>query len=115
MKNFVSEENISKIPYINNHSIYEDIKNAYFGGITEVYIPRGTNLNYYDVNSLYPYASYNAMPGLESKFIDYFDRPVSLDDYFFGFFYCKIKTPDEGYLGLLPYRTKYRVLYLLGN
>jgi len=36
-------------------------------------------------------------------------------DSLFGFFYCSIKTPEDSYLGLLPYRTKSRVLYPLGH
>ena len=43
----------------------------FFGGITEVYIPIGEHLKYYDVNSLYPYASYGDMPGLKAKYVDY--------------------------------------------
>ena len=43
---------------------YNDIKQAYFGGNTEVYKPRGKYLYYYDVNSLYPYVALQDMPGL---------------------------------------------------
>ena len=42
----------NNIPLINNKSIYNDIKQSYYGGITEVYKPYGENLYYYDVNSL---------------------------------------------------------------
>ena len=56
------------IPLINKRSIYEDIKSSYFGGVTEVYKPYGENLYYYDVNSLYPYAALNSMPGVECVF-----------------------------------------------
>jgi len=31
------------------------IRRGYFGGHTDVYKPKGENLYYYDVNSLYPY------------------------------------------------------------
>jgi hypothetical protein len=96
-------------------SVFEDIHQAYFGGITEVYIPKGKNLNNYNVNSLYPYASYNPMAGLEYESVDYMDETIQLDYSLFGFFYCKVKSYDNGYLGLLPYRTKDRVLYPLGS
>lgn len=33
--------------------MFGDIKQAYYGGVTEVYRPYGTNLLHYDVNSLY--------------------------------------------------------------
>ena len=52
----------TKIPVINNVSIFSNIKKAYYGGITEVYKPYGQNLKYYDVNSLYPFCSKNYMP-----------------------------------------------------
>jgi len=38
--------------------IYQDkfIRRWYYGGHTDVYIPYGENLHYYDANSLYPFA-----------------------------------------------------------
>ncbi len=75
LKNFVNR-GTSNLPYINIMSVFNDIHKAYFGGITEVYIPYGINLKYYDVNSLYPYASYNPMPGLNAEYIDYFDKSI---------------------------------------
>lgn len=53
----------SKLPII-GRNMFSDIKEAYYGGVTEVYKPYGKNLLYYDVNSLYPYAALNNMPGL---------------------------------------------------
>ena len=52
-----------KLPVI-KQNMYKDIKQSYFGGITEVYKPYGEALYYYDVNSLYPYVALNDMPGL---------------------------------------------------
>lgn len=109
-----NKDYISKIPYINDMTVFNDIHKAYFGGITEVYIPKGTNLFYYDVNSLYPYASYGKMPGLKTEYVDYLNKPIMLDESLFGFFYCNIRT-SNGYLGLLPYRNKNRVIYPVGN
>lgn len=45
----------NNISNINKLSLYNDVKLAYYRGITEVYKPRGINLYYYDVNSLYTY------------------------------------------------------------
>lgn len=56
---FLSKYYKNNIPLINKKSIYTDLKPAYYGGMTEVYIPHGKNLFYYDINSLYPYASLN--------------------------------------------------------
>jgi hypothetical protein len=36
--------------------MYNDIKKSYYDGLSDVYIPYGENLYYYDLNSLYPYA-----------------------------------------------------------
>lgn len=41
--------------------------------------------------------------------IDYFNKPIELHDSLFGFFYCRV-TSYDGYLGLLPYRMKDRVI-----
>ena len=71
-------------------------KKYYYGGITEVYIPTNTEnqmLYYYDVNSLYPSASLNPMPGLVCKSENNLDRVLDLThnyEEFFGFFYCSI-------------------------
>ena len=103
----------NNIPLITKTSLFEDIKLSYFGGITEVYKPTNTEnetLYYYDVNSLYPYASINKMPGLNCTFESLINFPINQSNYqetekLFGFYYCKIKTSDL-YIGLLPVRTK---------
>lgn len=96
------------VPYINNRKIFEDIKNSYYGGMTEVYKPTNENnekLYYYDVNSLYPSVALNPMPGLECKYVEYLDSFVSLNNGMFGFYYCDITSPTVYlYIGLLPYR-----------
>ena len=95
----------ANIPNINKPSLYKDIRQAYYGGITEVYKPYGTNLFYYDVNSLYPYAALQDMPGLNCSKVSYFEGCEDIDS-LFGFFYCRIETTLDGYLGLLPVRTE---------
>lgn len=101
---------------INNKSIYKDIKAAYFGGLSEVYTPYGENLNYYDVNSLYPSIALKPMPGNNCDYIEDFtsEAPgLNLKD-IFGYFYCTIKTNDD-YLGLLPCRDKGLLTHPLGE
>jgi hypothetical protein len=93
----------SKLPIINKN-MFNDIKKAYYGGVTEVYKPYGTNLFHYDVNSLYPFAALNPIPGINCIFIENIKNSVNLQD-LFGFFYCEIKTGDN-YLGLLPVHHK---------
>lgn len=93
----------SKIPIIRS-SMFTDIKEAYYGGVTEVYKPHGFNLLYYDVNSLYPFASLNSMPGNKCFYMEDFSGSGLNLDGLFGYFYCEVKT-DNNYLGLLPVRT----------
>lgn len=103
----------NNIPNINKLSIYKDIKEAYYGGITEVYKPRGNNLYYYDVNSLYPFVALNDMPGLTCNKISFYSDSPEIDT-LFGFFYCRIETPLNDYLGLLPVRKASGLTFHLG-
>jgi hypothetical protein len=116
MQIFLKEYYAYNIPLINKSSLYNDIKKSYYGGITEVYIPYGKDLYYYDVNSLYPYSALNPMPGLDCFYIDIIDKNISdcLDENFFGFYYCDIETKDD-YIGLLPVRTKTGLVMPLGK
>ena len=77
-------------------SIAEDIRMGYTGGAVDMYIPtipKGSIIKEYDVNSLYP------------SQMKEFDMPVGSPSFFngnileidkdaFGFFFCKITTPD---------------------
>jgi hypothetical protein len=38
------------------------MRNAYYGGVVEVFRNEGYNLNYYDVTSLYPFTILNNIP-----------------------------------------------------
>lgn len=108
------------IPLITHKSIFDDIHKSYYGGRVEVYNPTNIDnktLYYYDVNSLYPYASLNTMPGINSTYIECIKDKVNIDD-LFGFFYCKIKTnftKNNNYFGLLPVRTKTNLIFPLGE
>lgn len=117
MRYFLKDHYLNKeeqsIPLVTNKAIWDDIYQAYYGGRVEVYNPtfkinkRAKNskkLYYLDVNSLYPFASLNRMPGLNCQYIESYKQPLDLDQ-LFGFFYCKIKS-NNGYLGLLPKRTE---------
>ena len=97
MKIYLNKYYNNNIPNINKPSIYNDIKQGYYGGITEVYKPYGENLLYYDVNSLYPYASLNDMPGLICEKLAFYNDQVNLSN-LFGFFYCKVETPKDIYI-----------------
>ncbi|KZT15563.1 hypothetical protein NEOLEDRAFT_1081995, partial [Neolentinus lepideus HHB14362 ss-1] len=97
------------IPSINKIYLFNFIKEGYFGGITDVYIPYGRDLIYIDVNSLYPYAALKPMPGSDCYFIESFeDKGLDLDN-LFGFFYARVKTNDL-YIGLLPVHKDNRLI-----
>ena len=104
----------NNIPNINKGSIYKDIKQGYYGGITEVYKPSDNNLYYYDVNSLYPYVALQDMPALSCSKINYYDEPEDISN-LFGFFYCNISTPLDSYIGILPVRTAKGLIFPLGK
>ena len=118
LKVFLKDYYSSNIPHINKASIYSDIKKAYYGGITEVYKPSNLHakekLYYYDVNSLYPFAALNDMPGLNSTKVYYKDG-ISFKDSLFGFYNCFIETPLDHYLGLLPLRGQMGLKFPLGK
>ena len=105
----------NNIPLINNKSIYTNIKESYFGGITEVYKPYGKKLYYYDVNSLYPYSALNTMPGLNCVYEEDINKNIrDIIKDLFGFYFCKIKTSDK-YIGLLPFRDKQSIIMPTGE
>lgn len=104
----------NKIAEVKKSSMYKDLKLAYYGGITEVYKPYGEGLYYYDVNSLYPYLALQDMPGLDCSKILYYTEKQGIEK-LFGFFYCSIEAPLNGYLGLLPLRRKSGLTFPLGK
>lgn len=83
--------------------------------LSEVYKPYDDNLFYYDVNSLYPYSSLNAMPGSKCYFENDINLPLEKVDNLFGFFYVKINADVNNYLGLLPVRSKQGLILPNGN
>lgn len=91
MRIFLKDLYKSNIPNINKHSIYKDISEAYYGGITEVYKPQGKDLYYYDVNSLYPFAALQDMPGLNCTSTTYYSENANID-HLFGFFYYTVES-----------------------
>lgn len=104
----------SVIPLINQNNIFQFIYASYYGGITEVYKPYGYNLNYLDVNSLYPFAAKNPMPGNNCFWIESYDSEGLDLDKLFGVFYCEVIT-NNLYLGLLPVKTKSGTIFPNGK
>ena len=101
---------IFKSKYMPKDSIYQllgniekDIRSSYTGGAVDMYIPHNIfeakdnintdNLFYYDVNSLYPFVM-NTMKMPIGKPIYFEGDILKIDQEAFGFFYCKITTPE---------------------
>ena len=111
---------IFRTNYINNMNFpiikglaHQKIRNAYFGGVVEVYKNIGHDLKLYDVNSLYPFAMLNPMP---------VDKPIfstdhNLDNYF-GIVYVSVNTlnftGEKNKFPLLPLRIDNRMYNVLG-
>jgi len=107
---------IYKSQFMPENTIYQlagaperDIRESYTGGAVDVYIPHNMKnvdsffskikksifklLYYYDVNSLYPYVmAKTAMP--VGKPIAFEGDIRKIDPKAYGFFYCKITSPD---------------------
>lgn len=77
--------------------IYKDIKQSYTGGAVDMYIPQKENnekIYGYDVNSLYPSQMKDKLMPVSD--IVYFEGDIrKWVPKAFGYFYCKIKTPDN--------------------
>lgn len=97
--NFLNKENISIV----RGRAYNIIREAYYGGRVDVFVPfSDKTLYYYDVNSLYPMAMLNDMPVGRPTFIS---NVESLSD-FFGFCRCTVKAPKDLKIPVLPYKVE---------
>ena len=77
--------------------IDKDIREGYTGGSTDMYIPKppkGIKIHVYDVNSLYPSVMLNYKYPIGNP--TYFEGDILKDNINpYGFFYCKITTPQN--------------------
>jgi hypothetical protein len=89
-------------------------RDAYYGGHVDVYKPRGKNLKYYDVNSLYPFIMKTCkMPG--GKPVKHDDlRAMKLDD-MFGFIWALVRTPTSEKRPFLPFRDPEKGVLVFGT
>ena len=90
------------------------MRNAYYGGVVEVFKNEGENLKLYDVTSLYPFAMLNDMPTGDMLF----STDPNLNNYF-GIVFVTVDTSglDPKYLSypLLPHKIKGRMYNPLGS
>jgi hypothetical protein len=103
----------NKLPIIKGNA-HIDMRNAYYGGVVEVFKNEGTNLKLYDITSLYPFAMLNDMPTGEMLF----STDQDLNNYF-GIVFVEVDTTglDPKYLNypLLPHRIGDRMYNCLGK
>ena len=108
------EDNINKKPKYETNiamlsgDVASDIRQSYTGGSTDMFIPKnplGTNIHVYDVNSLYPSVMLNCKYPIGGPV--YFEGNLfNYNPHLFGFFYCKIQTPE--YLDYPILQTHYK-------
>jgi DNA polymerase type B, organellar and viral len=103
----------SKLPIIKGKA-HNDIRNAYYGGVVEVFKNEGFNLKYYDVTSLYPFAMLNDMPTGNMQF----STDPNINNYF-GVVFVEVDTssldPKYWDYPLLPHRIGDRMYNPLGK
>lgn len=68
------------------------IRPSYFGGSTDFFTRHANNVKYYDVNSLYPFAMLNDMPG---DYLGKLDPKTTNLDNVFGFVEVIISAPAD--------------------
>jgi DNA polymerase type B, organellar and viral len=93
---------------------YLDLKESYTGGSTDVIVPHGENLFYYDVNSLYPLSmlSYPVPIGNMKAFEGDITK---IDPFAFGFFEVEIFAPINLHVPVLQIHYKGRTISPVGN
>jgi DNA polymerase type B, organellar and viral len=103
----------SKLPIIKG-IVHNTMRNAYYGGVVEVFRNEGTDLKYYDVTSLYPFAMLNDMPTGNMLF----STDSNINNYF-GIVFVEVDTTglDSRYLNypLLPHKIDGRMYNPLGK
>lgn len=84
-------------------SIYNDIKQAFTGGICDIYRPTAKDVKAYDINSLYPAVMHKyPMPTGSPTF---FEGKLPLDN-IFGFVYVDVESPQHIHTPLLGHKVK---------
>lgn len=84
---------------------YNFVASGYYGGKVDVFqtyvYSQNSEINYYDVNSLYPFAMLNYMPEGEGTWVN---LDINSFNDFFGFVDITIESPSNIHIPILPYR-----------
>lgn len=81
---------------------HEWVRQAYYGGRTEVFRMSGENLHYYDINSSYVAAMRETMPAGD-RIVETTYNPALYDRYA-GFVECTVEVPADCDIPPLPFR-----------
>jgi len=109
--------------YMCSKNINDELRNAYFGGRTEIFRLYAPELKdsfyyYYDINSLYPFVMRKyAYPISKPNILLTPDANVYMEND--GITYAHITTPDKLYIPLLPAKIKLKtdtkLMFVLGS
>ena len=93
-----------------NRKIDSTIRDSYYGGSSDYYKLYGEDMQYHDVNSLYPYAMLNDMP------LEYLGESKSKDlNEIFGFVECIITAPSNIKIPLLIHNFNSKIIHPTGT
>ena len=92
------------------------IRQSYFGGLVDAFIPYGENLFKYDINSSYPHSMKLDMPIGQPTFIDGININLN-DPNIFGFYNCEVTTPNnsDDFTPVLPFKSNGKVITPIGT
>lgn len=94
--NYMKENTVPKI----TGQMAIDIRKAFTGGRTDTFVPYTEKQHHYDVNSLYPHVM--ATQPMPVGPVHYFEgNMLNHKPEAFGFFYCKVTTPENMNIPLL--------------
>ena len=97
----IFRKNFLKIDIPTYQYIEDEVRQSYFGGRVEVFKHYAEDLNYYDVNSLYPYVMETNMLPVGKPI-----RNRRMDVDHFGICHAKVNVPTWLNIPVLPYRVK---------
>lgn len=99
---------------LKDKSITDFIFKSYYGGRCEVF-KKGTfdNVNYYDVNSLYPTMMLNKFP--IPQCVKYGNNTVNCIKNYHGVSECIINIPENINIPMIPHRYKHKTVFPVGR
>lgn len=106
---------LANIYFRHDELILIDLFEGYYGGRTEAF-KRGKfkKHNYYDVNSLYPSVMLKKFPDPNSLRVSHYDENKFIQQYE-GLSRVTVVSPDSMHYPLLPFRTKDKLIFPLGE